>query len=114
MTREHLLSKTLYGVGIMNHLIRKEYPDFSIKVDGDDCGDNPDPVYAAGEVIHIHIEKTAIPGKELPERKAKYHYLNETLPEGDAFALAKAYWHERGEDLDEQQLTSLEPLWQMW
>lgn len=89
---------------IMNHLIRKEYPDYNMKIKGDDCGDNPDPVFATGEVIHISIEKTYTPGKQLPERKAKYHYLNETQFDGDAIALAKAYWYERGEDLDEQQL----------
>lgn len=104
MTKEHLLSKTLYGVDIMNHLIRKEYPDFTMQVKGDDCGENPDPVFANGEIIRITVEKTYKPGSRLPERKAKYHYLNGTQFDGDAIALAKAYWHERGEDLDEQQL----------
>ncbi len=104
MTKEYLLSKTLYGVDIMNHLIRKEYPDFAMQVKGDDCGENPDPVFANGEIIRITVEKTYKPGSRLPERKAKYHYLNETQFDGDALALAKAYWHERGEDLDEQQL----------
>lgn len=53
MTKEYLLQKTLYGVQIMNHLIRKEYPDHIMQIKGDECGDNPDPVFAAGEVIHI-------------------------------------------------------------
>lgn len=104
MTKEYLLSKTLYGVDIMNHLIRKEYPDFTMHISGDDCGDNPDPVFSSGELIHIFVEKTYTPGQKLPDRKARYHYLNETQFDGDALALAKAYWHERGEDLDEQQL----------
>ncbi len=104
MTREYLLSKTLYGVDIISHLIRKEYPDFTMQVKGDDCGENPDPVFASGEIIRVTVEKTYTPGQRLPERKAKYHYLDETQFDGDALALAKAYWHERGEDLDEQQL----------
>lgn len=104
MTKEYLLSKTLYGVDIMNHLIRKEFPDFTMQVKGDDCGDNPDPVFASGEVIHITIEKTYTPDKKLPDRKAKYHYLNESQFDGDAIALAMAYWHERGENLTEQQI----------
>ena len=31
MTKEHLLSKTLYGVDIIQHLIRKEYPDWKTR-----------------------------------------------------------------------------------
>lgn len=104
MTKEYLLQKTLYGVQIMNHLIRKEYPDHIMHIKGDECGDNPDPVFAAGEVIHIYVEKTYTPGVKLPARTAKFHFMGETLPDGDALALATAYYHERGEDLTEQQL----------
>ena len=104
MTKEHLYSKTLYGADIIHHLVKKEYPDFIMKVVGDDCGDCPDPVFASGELIHISIEKTYTEGKKLPDRKARYHYHDESQFDGDALALAKAYYHERGEDLDEQQL----------
>ncbi len=104
MTKEYLYSKTLYGVDIMDHLIRKEYPDYIMTIRGDECGDNPDPVFASGELIHIFIEKTYKEGSKLPERRARYHYHNETQFDGDDLALAKAYWHERGEDLSEQQL----------
>ncbi len=104
MTKDYLYSKTLYGVDIMDHLIRKEYPDYIMTIRGDECGDNPDPVFASGELIHIFIEKTCKEGSKLPERRARYHYHNESQFDGDALALAKAYWHERGEDLTEQQL----------
>lgn len=104
MTKEHLLSKTLYGIDIMQHLIRKQYPDHEMHIKGDNCGCNPDPVYADGRVIQITVEKTYVQGQRLPQRKARYHYPDETLPDGDALALATAYWHQRGEDLTMQQL----------
>ena len=43
MTKEYLLSKTLYGVDIIQHLIRKEFPDFVMRVSGTDCGQCPRP-----------------------------------------------------------------------
>lgn len=104
MTKEYLLSKTLYGVDIIQHLIRKEYPDYIMHIKGDDCGENPDPVYTDGRIIQINVDKTIKAGQHLPERKARYHYLDESLPDGDAIALATAYWHERGEQLTHQQV----------
>ena len=103
MTKEYLLSKTLYGVDIIQHLIRKEYPDYIMHIKGDDCGENPDPVYADGRIIQITVDKTIKAGQRLPERKARYHYLDESLPDGDAIALATASSHERGEHLTHQQ-----------
>ena len=107
MTKEFLLSKTLYGVDIMNHLIRKEYPDYTFHVSGDECGENPDPVFASGGIIAIKVEKTYTPGKMLPDRIAKFHFADGSLPDGDALDLAKAYYKERGKDLSEEQLISL-------
>lgn len=68
MTKEHLLSLTLYGVYIMNCLIRKEFPKHRIFVRGDDCGENPDPVFADGGIITIEIEKIYAPGSKFPYR----------------------------------------------
>lgn len=43
MTKEHLLSKTLYGTNIIQHLIRKEFPDHIMRISGLDCGECPNP-----------------------------------------------------------------------
>lgn len=107
MTKEFLLSKTLYGVDIMNHLIRKEYPDFTLHISGDECGKNPDPVFAGGGIIRIKVEKSYTPGKMLPDRIAKFHFEDGSLPDGDALDLAKAYYSQRGKNLTEEQLISL-------
>lgn len=55
MTKEYLLSKTLYGVDIIQNLIRKEFSDYIMNIKGDDCGENPDPAYADGRIIQITV-----------------------------------------------------------
>ena len=104
MTKEYLLSKTLYGADIICHLIRKEFPDFTMHIKGDDCGECPDPVWADGSIIQVTIDRIPVEGQRLPERKARYHYPDGQMLDGDAIALATAYWHQRGEDLTQDQL----------
>ena len=66
MTKEYLLSKTLYGADIIQHLIRKEFPDHIMHVQGDWCGECPDPVWADGSIIEVHIDRIPVEGQRLP------------------------------------------------
>lgn len=104
MTKEYLLSKTLNGVDIIQHLIRKEFPDFVMRVSGTDCGQCPDPVWADGSIIEVSMDRIPVEGRRLPDYKARFHYPDGQLLDGDALALATAYYHERGEDLTQEQL----------
>ena len=104
MTKEYLLSRTNNGIDIFQHLIRKEYPDHIMHVSGSTCGECPDPVWADGSIIHITIDRIPVPGQRLPIYKARYHYPDEQLFDGDAIALAAAYYNQRGERLTEEQL----------
>lgn len=104
MTKEYLLSKTLYGTDLICHMIRKEYPDFIMKMSGDDCGECPDPVWADGSIIHVTIDRIPVEGQRLPARTAKYHYLDGRMLDGDAIALAAAYYQQRGETLSQEQI----------
>ena len=104
MTREYLLSRTNNGIDIFQHLIRKEYPDHIMHVSGSTCGECPDPVWADGSIIQITIDRIPVPGQRLPIYKARYHYPDEQLFDGDAIALAAAYYNQRGERLTEEQL----------
>ena len=106
MTREYLLSRTNNGIDIFQHLIRKEYPDHIMHVSGSTCGECPDPVWADGSIIQITIDRIPVPGQRLPIYKARYHYPDEQLFDGDAIALAAAYYNQRGERLTEEQLIS--------
>ena len=63
MTKEYLLSKTLYGVDIIQHLIRKEFPDFVMRVSGTDCGQCPDPVWADGSIIEVTMDRIPVEGR---------------------------------------------------
>ena len=104
MTKEYLLSRTNNGIDIFQHLIRKEYPDHIMHVSGSTCGECPDPVWADGSIIQITIDRIPVPGQRLPIYKARYHYPDEQLFDGDAIALAAAYYNQRGERLTEEQL----------
>ena len=104
MTREYLLSRTNNGIDIFQHLIRKEYPDHIMHVSGSTCGECPDPVWADGSIIQITIDRIPVPGQRLPIYKARYHYPDEQLFDGDAIALAAAYYNQRGERLTEEEL----------
>mgnify|MGYP004526464147 CR=1 FL=1 len=66
MTKEYLLSKTLYGVDIIQHLIRKEFPDFVMRISGIDCGQCPAPVWADGSIIEVTMDR--IPSASLTTR----------------------------------------------
>ena len=104
MTREYLLSRTNNGIDIFQHLIRKEFPDHIMHVSGSTCGECPDPVWADGSIIQITIDRIPVPGQRLPIYKARYHYPDEQLFDGDAIALAAAYYNQRGERLTEEEL----------
>ena len=97
MTKEYLLSKTLNGVDIIQHLIRKEFPDYVMRISGTDCGQCPDPVWADGSIIEVSMDRIPIEGRRLPEYRARFHYPDGQLLDGDALALATAYYHERDE-----------------
>ena len=104
MTREYLLSRTNNGIDIFQHLIRKEFPEHIMHVSGSTCGECPDPVWADGSIIQITIDRIPVPGQRLPIYKARYHYPDEQLFDGDAIALAAAYYNQRGERLTEEEL----------
>lgn len=104
MTKEYLLSKTLYGADIIQHLIRKEFPDHIMRISGFDCGECPDPVWADGGIIQVSLDRIPVEGQKLPLYKARFHYPDGQMLDGDAIALAAAYYHERGENLTQEQL----------
>ena len=90
MTKEYLLSKTLYGVDIIQHLIRKEFPDFVMRISGTDCGQCPDPVWADGSIIEVTMDRIPVEGQRLPDYKARFHYPDGQLLDGDAIARIEA------------------------
>ena len=104
MTKEWLLSKTNGGSDIIQHLIRKEFPDHIMHVKGQNCGDCPDPVWADGSIIEVTLDRIPVEGTRMAEYRARFHYPDGQLLDGDALALATAYYHQRGEDLTPEQL----------
>ena len=106
MTKEWLLSRTLGGADIIQHLIRKEYPDHIMNIRGRDCGECPDPVWADGSIIEVHLDRIPIEGAKMADYIARYHYPDGQMLDGDAISLAAAYYHQRGEDLTVEQIVA--------
>lgn len=104
MNKEYLLAKTNGGADIIQHLIRKEFPDHIMHVKGQDCGECPDPVWADGSIIEVSMDRIPIEGTKMADYRARYHYPDGQMLDGDAIALATAYYHERGEDLSQEQI----------
>lgn len=104
MTREYLQNHTLYGVHIVNHLVHQEYPDYVIHIKGDDCGEAPDPIHRDGTIIAITVEKIYTPGVKLPNRCAKVHFVDGSLPDCDAFEFAMHYYQSKGIKMTEEEL----------
>ena len=67
MTKEWLLSKTNGGSDIIQHIIRKEFPDHIMHVKGQDCGDCPDPVWADGSIIEVTLDRIPVEGTKMAE-----------------------------------------------
>lgn len=103
MTKDYLLSKTLYGVDIITHIVRLEYPDHITHIKGDDCGEAPDPIHRDGTIITIAVEKTFTPGDQLPSRCAKAHFLDGTIPDCDAIEFAMLYFQSKGTPKTEEE-----------
>jgi hypothetical protein len=107
MTKGHLLNHTLYGVDIINHIVRLEYPEHTTIVKGDDCGEAPDPIHRDGTIIAIAVEKTFISQRELPDRCAKVHFNDGTLPDCDAIEFAVLYYKSIGTPKTETEVISI-------
>ena len=103
MTKDYLLSKTLYGVDIITHIVRLEYPDHITHIKGDDCGEAPAPIHRDGTIITIAVEKTFTPGAQLPSRCAKAHFLDGTIPDCDAIEFAMLYFQSKGTPKTEEE-----------
>lgn len=104
MNKEYLLSQTLYGVDIIHHLVRKEFPEHITHIKGDDCGQAPDPIHRDGTIIAINVEKEYTQGGTLPHRCARVHFLDGTLPDCDAIEFALNYFHSKGNPKSESEV----------
>lgn len=96
--RQTLLRKTMWGVDIYAHILRKFYPDEAvIKVVGRDCGICKNPFAGGARTLHIWFERDNPVGR-LSEETAYHKDQFGTIPDGTALDFAELYYKQSGQE----------------
>ena len=97
--RQTLLRKTMWGVDIYAHILRKFYPDEAvIKVVGRDCGICKNPFAEGARTLHIWFERDNPVGR-LSEETAYHKDQFGAIPDGTALDFAELYYKQSGQEL---------------
>ena len=97
--KQTLLKKTMWGVDIYAHILRKFYPDEAvIKVVGRDCGICKNPFAGGARTLHIWFQRNN-PEGQLSEETAYHKDQFGAIPEGTALDFAELYYKQTGQEL---------------
>ena len=97
--KQTLLKKTMWGVDIYAHILRKFYPDEAvIKVVGRDCGICKNPFAGGARTLHIWFERNNPVGR-LSEETAYHKDQFGAIPDGTALDFAELYYNQSGQEL---------------
>jgi hypothetical protein len=99
-SKEAILSKTQYGIGIYAHILRLYYPDETVlSLSGRTCSPTKNPFNADKSTLNIFIEKEAVLGNALDKEFARHSDSENAIPAGDAFDFAELHYKQSGDDL---------------
>jgi hypothetical protein len=99
VSKEEILNKTHYGIGIYSHILRQYYPDeIVMHIAGRDCGLCRNPFNFNKETLHVFIEKSD-PTNAKSAEFARHEDSENTVPAGDAFGFAELHYKQNGEEL---------------
>ena len=97
--KQTLLKKTMWGVDIYAHILRKFYPDEAvIKIVGRDCGICKNPFAGGARTLHIWFERNNPVGR-LSEETAYHKDQFGAIPDGTALDFAELYYKQSGQEL---------------
>ena len=97
--KETLLKRTMWGVDIYAHILRKFYPDETvIKVIGRDCGICKNPFAGGARTLHIWFERNSPVGR-LSDETAYHKDQFGAIPDGTALDFAELYYKQSGQEL---------------
>jgi hypothetical protein len=100
ISKESILSKTHYGLGIYSHILRLYYPDeIVLRLVGRDCGLCRNPFNANRETLHIFIVKENVLGNTLDNEFARHEDSENAIPVGDVLNFAELHYKQQGEEL---------------
>jgi hypothetical protein len=99
VSKEEILNKTHYGLGIYSHILRLYYSDeIIIRLVGRDCGLCRNPFNSNRETLHIWIEKTDHTNSMSAEF-ARHCDSENAILAGDAFGFAELHYKQSGDEL---------------
>jgi hypothetical protein len=99
-SKEAILSKTHYGIGIYAHILRLYYPGETVlSLSGRTCSPTKNPFNAAKSTLNIFIEKETVLGNALDKEFARHSDSENAIPAGDAFDFAELHYKQSGDEL---------------
>jgi len=100
VSKEAVLSKTHYGIGIYAHVLRLYYPDQTVlSLSGRTCSFVKNPFNADKSTLNIFINKESILGNVLDKEFARHSDIDNGIPAGDAFDFAELHYKQSGDEL---------------
>ena len=99
-SKEAILSKTHYGIGIYAHILRLYYPGETVlSLSGRTCSPTKNPFNADKPTLNIFIEKENVLGNASDKELARHLDSQNAIPAGDAFAFAELHYKQSGGEL---------------
>lgn len=100
LNRADFARKTLYGAGIISHILKEQYPgdEVVMHVKGRDCGVCRNPFDDGKPSLKVWIEKLH-PEQKLSDELCYYQDLSGHIPDGDAFDFAERFYGKKDQDL---------------
>lgn len=99
-SKEAVLSKTHYGIGIYAHILRLYYPGETVlSISGRTCSPTKNPFNADKPTLNIFIHKENIVGNALDKERARHSDSQNAIPAGDAFDFAELHYKQSGDEL---------------
>jgi len=100
VSKEAILSKTHYGIGIYAHILRSYYPKQTVlSLSGRTCLPAKNPFNADKPTLNIFIYKEKVLKNALDREFARHDDSENAIPAGDAFDFAELHYKQSGDEL---------------
>jgi hypothetical protein len=100
ISKEAILSKTHYGIGIYAHILRLYYPGETVlSLSGRTCSPTKNPFNADKPTLNIFIYKEKSLGNALDKELAQHYDEENAILTGDAFDFAELHYKQTGDEL---------------
>jgi len=100
ISKESILNKTHYGLGIYSHILRLYYPDeIVLRLVERDCGLCRNPFNSNKKTLHIFIHKENVLGNAFDKEHARHEDSENAILAGDVFTFAELHYKQSGEKL---------------